>query len=115
MNEIVFYNIVLCVAGAVPDASTLWSTCSCRPGHSSLVTPQVASTDPRYLQASFHRLIQTNSNKRSHRQGETQNHTHTLAAGQQTIPSNVFTTEFRWYNIKIPCSDIKSNPLLVGI
>ena len=47
------------VAGAVPDASTLWSTCSCRPSHSFLETPQVASTDPQYLQASFHKLIQT--------------------------------------------------------
>ena len=81
------------VVGAVPDASTLWSTYSHRPGHSSLATLQNASANLQYLQASFHSLIQTNSNYRSHRQGETQNHTHTLAAGQQTIPSNVFTTE----------------------
>ena len=47
------------VAGAVPDASTLWSTCSHRPGHSTLATPQDASVDLQYLQASFHRLIQT--------------------------------------------------------
>ena len=100
------------VAGVVPNASTLWSTCSHRPGHSSLATPQNASVNLQYLQASFHRLIQTNSNNRSHRQGETQNHTAHTAAEQQTLPSNVLTTEFRWYNIKSPCSDIKSTSLL---
>ena len=47
------------VAGAVPDASTLWSTYSHRPGHSTLATPQDASVDLQYLQASFHILIQT--------------------------------------------------------
>ena len=66
------------VASTVPDASTLWSTCSHRPGHSSLATPQNASANLQYLQASFHRLIQTNSNTGSHRQGETQVTRHTL-------------------------------------
>ena len=71
------------------NASTLWSTYSHRLGHSSLVTLLFASVNLWYLQASFHRLIQTNDTNSLHRQGETQNHTHTLAAGQQTIPSNV--------------------------
>ena len=48
--------------------------------------------DPLNLQASFHRLGQTNNSNRSNRQGETQVTRHTLAAGQQTIPSNMFKT-----------------------
>ena len=84
------------VAGVVPDASTLWSTYSHRLGHSSLATPQNASVHLQYLQASFHRLIQTNSNIGSHNQGETQSHMHTLLQNSRQFPSNVFTTEFRW-------------------
>ena len=80
---------VVCIVGAVPDASTLWSTCNHRPGHSSLATPQNASANLQYLQASFHNIIQTNSNTGSHRQGETQNHTAHAAAEQQTIPKSV--------------------------
>ena len=101
------------VVGAVPDASTLWSTSSCRPGHSSLVTPQIASTDLRYLQASFHRLIQTNSNNRSHRQEETQitRHTHLLQNSRQ-FPATCSLQNSGGYKIKPPCSDIKSNSLL---
>ena len=39
--------------------------------------------------------------------GETQVTMHTLAAGQQTIPTNVFTTECRRIqDLTLPCSDI---------
>ena len=94
------------VVGAVPDASTLWSTYSHRPGHSSLATPLNASANLQYLHASFHRLIQTKDNNRSHRQGETQNHTAHAAAEQQTIPRSVNYNESRWIqDLTSPCSD----------
>ena len=50
-------------------------------------------------------LPQTDTDKQEQQiaqAGETQNHTHTLAARQQTIPSNVFTTEWRRLQDFIP-------------
>ena len=81
-----------------------------------LVTPQDDSMSLQYLQASFHRLEQTNNSNRSNRQGQkSRSHGTHLLQNSKQFPATCSLQNSGGYNIKSPCNDIKSNPLLVGI